>query len=1859
MKNLKLLTKKRLRLLALLLCMAASIPQLWADDFYMLSSATTWSRDNLLNDAYKMTESNGEWTWSFTPTSNGDFFFRIVGRWSGGWYNDDIAASYDQKPVTLTYQDCAWNLNYAWKLTVTAGNTYTIYKNSSHQVKYSVSTPTPTTPDYYLTGSAELGLGGFSYQQQNLIMMTHDATNDVYTYSYNVTTAGTYYFAFADGGGSSWDDFNGNHRYGPASGDEAVTLNGDWAATQRGHGSYAVTLDAGQVTITFDATNMRYKVAGTPLVIPTYYYAKGEDTNIFPDGWSTNSNTTQMTDNGSGIYSWTSSQFHLNAGTNYLYRVYVSDGSWIPSSGNQTFSSNVPGNYTVTVSYNSNNGTVNAELNLIQADPTYTYDIYVRYTGSEPIGNVFIYSWDNTGNLSGPWSGSTGGTSLSSLNSQEINGYTYYHVTYTSYASTINAIFNENGSNQTQTSDLSVQPGTSYFTYGGGTSVTGPNPEPDAEIVVNYYVIGGNTALWPGGWSTTDIPASQQMTNNDGTYTWAVENVHLDFGDFGFKVYDSNAVYHPSGPDNVQVEVSAPGTYNLTITFDPSNSDDMPVVTLTPVTLDPLTYSVIGSAALFGGDDWANAQAMADDGDNTYSWDSGNMQLTAGTYSFKVKDNMGHWFGTAGSDNGDNIEVVIPADGTYTLHIDFDGSNAPTYQLRRIDIPTMYITGDLGSGWSPMPTAMTYDSTTGLYSYHYNVINPGTFGFVFADGQGDNADDWDNFNNNYRIGPTDGNVTVTLNGDWTRTQHSQGDHGSYLVTLGVGNYTIYYDPTNMKFRVVGSEPVYITGDLGLGLGWTYNPTTAMTYDDATGTYKYTYRVPKQGTYGFVFATGQVTGIDDQGQAWNTFNSNYRIGPTSGDQTVTLNGDWADTQFAGGDHGSYQVTLPAGNVTIILDKSSNPMRFKVISDQQLGYELYMVGGLTYENEIHHYAPNDGILMKYDNAKKLYYLNHVTLNTNSTFCFSHELGSDDQDWPGMGTRYGNDDTNEHYFVPREGDIAAHLKVTGDKIDVNMPLGEWDDDKGEWMMYTAGIYNVVVNLEDGWVKLIKTDHFSLFPMNVYLEKTDNVEIGNVGESGTVYSAEQFTGNWPLIAWNRTDVQEGQTEGTWDPHGNHYSVTYIGDTITADGKQWWHWQVSASIAEVVFTRTNQTPNQSPTIARKSGVLWYTWEEDNTMTDHSREYFTSSATSLPGNVVVEEGHYYVYFINTVGWETVYCYAWDGPTSPYIDGHGKNLESWPGQVMTCVGIDPMTGYEVWEYDFGAIDDSNAPGSLLFHDGTPVATTDAKEQTGDFVYVNGGVYDYLGLFDDAYTLNSLIRTAKKKIRYTISNDLLGVYYDPDAKTPVTYPNSSGTNVTETVTGALYAKDLNDYGEKSVMPDGDEFTDYVYDICGTWGTDGSRPSQIMDKRTEYDQSNWIKLVVSPNYDGATNLPNVPKPDLSQYVNRIIPGKTLQLYMTDSINPTARVMAIQMGDEMTYEPNVYISSHFNDTVVFNYTHREWQPYPYAGNYRTQPFITWHENDEGGNIYATVERVRVDDNPYKMFYVAPKPQEIAYITWVVYDNYNIPNSEDIPPYGNYESGVYTPYTPEGRFLPEDPGRFYAPRNFDRSETISLEYLEGLVDKGIITQDQLDELRVGGYLSEDQLNTIWGGYGQQYGPYTNGYMQYGAIKVNWSLFDINKSGGEAWWQIFRPGQAYKFKAIIRYARGSVGKDSADNYYYEPSSGEGNDGTILSGPRRVGENDNTYYPNLYFTGDYKDEDLTSSKFIIFPIEASSGISNGTGMGNVTTVREVIQDVTAPRTILSVRYFNLMGVESDKPFDGINIVVTTYSDGSRTSKKILR
>lgn len=49
----------------------------------------------------------------------------------------------------------------------------------------------------------------------------------------------------------------------------------------------------------------------------------------------------------------------------------------------------------------------------------------------------------------------------------------------------------------------------------------------------------------------------------------------------------------------------------------------------------------------------------------------------------------------------------------------------------------------------------------------------------------------------------------------------------------------------------------------------------------------------------------------------------------------------------------------------------------------------------------------------------------------------------------------------------------------------------------------------------------------------------------------------------------------------------------------------------------------------------------------------------------------------------------------------------------------------------------------------------------------------------------------------------------------------------------------------------------------------------------------------------------------------------------------------------------------------------------------------------------------------------------------------------------------------------------------------------------------------------------------------------------------------------------------------------------------------------------------------------------------------------INGVEAYRNVESVKYYNAAGVERDKPFQGVNIVVTRYSDGSTTTTKILK
>lgn len=71
---------------------------------------------------------------------------------------------------------------------------------------------------------------------------------------------------------------------------------------------------------------------------------------------------------------------------------------------------------------------------------------------------------------------------------------------------------------------------------------------------------------------------------------------------------------------------------------------------------------------------------------------------------------------------------------------------------------------------------------------------------------------------------------------------------------------------------------------------------------------------------------------------------------------------------------------------------------------------------------------------------------------------------------------------------------------------------------------------------------------------------------------------------------------------------------------------------------------------------------------------------------------------------------------------------------------------------------------------------------------------------------------------------------------------------------------------------------------------------------------------------------------------------------------------------------------------------------------------------------------------------------------------------------------------------------------------------------------------------------------------------------------------------------------------------------------------------------------------TTPAYIVYPLNGSDNAH-----GTVTDVTEV----NVEKTVTSVHYYNVMGMESEQPFDGINIVVTRYSDGTTSAVKVMK
>ena len=839
--------------------------------------------------------------------------------------------------------------------------------------------------------------------------------------------------------------------------------------------------------------------------------------------------------------------------------------------------------------------------------------------------------------------------------------------------------------------------------------------------------------------------------------------------------------------------------------------------------------------------------------------------------------------------------------------------------------------------------------------------------------------------------------------------------------------------------------------------------------------------------------------DNNGQFWGVTNAmTNKTNPTPLALRV-WNGP--DKNFKMEETAYYDITVDLNAMTVTIRRTQDA--------------LYMYYG---NSESPYWKPNAGVPMISTDGVT-YTLTGVELNAGDTFQFTKQLSNSDSDWSSIAAyRLGADAQGDYWEVTAEeiGIVLENALLLGSTKNFQMDPG------------TAGNYRVVVNPTAKTVALYPMADVTGSKVIIHLEKTSNV----TNPMLWAYDKERNKENTEYIHVDRPSRHEIATNRrvlylSVDPESDDPTI------VTVGGREWWTWEVENAIVDFWFTRNgydynNETypetyPNMTDINWRRSGEIFLTWPSTGTtMEDYTRDYYAAAAQEAAECAVMIEGHLYAYFTNTPGWAHVFCHAW------YTDAQGINHDlltppspyngapCYPGALCEMVGYD-KDGYEVWRIDLTAHGVSTYPnGGILFNNGiddnhgyehnenhdyyTGTSTTAAKEQTGDFVFSNGACYDYCGVIVLGRSLSNIItKGVVDGPVYTIEDDIVGVWFDENATTQIEVDG-----VTHTIYGALYCKDMNNfvttpYVEKSIQKDGE--IDYVL-----------QRTSLMSGKGRYDQSNWVKLTLSTQYpkyeENFKGKPVNQKAELRKFVGFVLPAESVRGQLVNNVNPEMRLALQALPESNTandyyMDPNVFVTS---------------------------SFIGTQECEEPADEFGHVHR-----NTY--FFVTPKPQEYAKITWAVYGGNNA---------------------------------FYVPKHG------SYAYVDGQYE----------------FMNEGDLD--------------------GYFPVQWDLQSMPNDIAE--------NQAYSFRAIIRLADESQAATT------------GGGSTLRAGQPTV---------------DYKPYSGTV-KYVVSPIDLSSQ--------NIITA---VSDVTKTKTVKQVRYYNLTGMESSEPFDGVNVVVTTYTDGTKSTAKVLK
>ena len=407
-----------------------------------------------------------------------------------------------------------------------ANNLYTITQSSDawadqgKKCTGSWGTYTPPAvvviPDRYLTGTLA---GGWN---ANDVLMTYDEANEIYTHTFTSVAADTEHkLKVTDG---TWSNSWGGNNVSPAI--DGVTADGD--------GNAVFTLStAGDVTITFDGSNIQLTTTGAIKVAPKFdYYAVGTF-----NGWTNPDPAHGMTLDGE-VYKATVT---LAAGENL---VKVTNGTWTDAKGfsamgaeyNEVSAGASEDNIMVTLAagkdivvvYNATTKKVTFE-GLTEKAPAPTFDYYITgsFNGNNPKkaengmtldGTVYkatvtLAEGENTLKVTdGTWDNTWGANELGAAYEEVSNPNDYNNIKITLAAEKeITVIFDATGEGKITFANLTekapAEPVTVYFINSGEW----------AEVAC-YYWGGIEASTWPGA----EMTANGEVYEAEGWNVYAI-----------------------------------------------------------------------------------------------------------------------------------------------------------------------------------------------------------------------------------------------------------------------------------------------------------------------------------------------------------------------------------------------------------------------------------------------------------------------------------------------------------------------------------------------------------------------------------------------------------------------------------------------------------------------------------------------------------------------------------------------------------------------------------------------------------------------------------------------------------------------------------------------------------------------------------------------------------------------------------------------------------------------------------------------------------------------------------------------------------------------------------------------------------------------------------------------------------------------------------------------------------------------------------------------------------------------------------------------------------------------------------------